>query len=281
MAWIFIHDLDPVALQLGPLAIRWYGIGYLVGFLLGAWIIRRVQLSAYRAPGMGAEEPVDFLTWAILSVLIGGRLGHVILYDAAYYAARPLEILFIWRGGMSFHGGLLGLIVATYMFARIRSIPVFSIMDVVSLSGCAGVGIVRITNFVNGELWGRPIGDMAPVGVVFPAAGPEPRHPSQLYESVLEGFLPLALLTLVVLRFRGLSRPGLILGLFLIFNGVGRIVSEFLRAEEVFVGELFMGITWGQVLTLPQVGIGLLVLWLAPRFAARFPVRQAKKRRKA
>ena len=275
--WIYRHDLDPVAFSVGPFAVHWYGLGYLAGFLIALAIMRRMQGSPGAAPGVTPDDVSDFLTWGALSVIIGGRLGQVIFYDLAYFLDHPLDVFAIWRGGMSFHGGLLGVGVATVVFSMKRGVPATSVMDLVALGGLPGIGIVRIANFINGEHFGEPLGEGAFFGAIFPGGGATPRHASQLYEAVLEGFAPFVVLLVVAIVWRGLQRPGLMLALFLLLNGLGRMVVETFRAEEVFLverlgawAEVLAPLTWGQLLTLPQLALGLAVLgWCVGRCVAR------------
>ncbi len=192
--------IDPVALQLGPLAIHWYGLGYVVGILAGWWYARRLvsneRLWADGKPAMTVTDLDDFVLWAAIGIVAGGRIGYILFYDLPRYIANPLDILAVWEGGMSFHGGLLGVTLAMLLFARKRDINAWSLFDTISAVVPIGLGLVRVANFVNSELWGR-VTDV-PWAFVFPNGGPEPRHPSQLYEAALEGlvlFVVLRLLT--------------------------------------------------------------------------------------
>lgn len=260
-------------------SLRWYALAYIVGLLAG-W---RIVVAAVKRPGLwpGGQAPMtpaqveELLTAVILGVVIGGRLGFVLFYQPGYYLANPLEILKVWQGGMAFHGGFLGVAVAGLWFCRRHGIAPLSAADALALATPPGLFLGRIANFINAELWGRPT-DL-PWGVVFPGAaaqdcpgvtGPCARHPSQLYEAALEG-LVLGLVLLVVARAGGLRRPGLVTGLFLLGYGLSRFVVEFARqADAQFItpdnpwGQVLLGMTMGQLLSLPMIAAGL---WLAAR----------------
>ena len=204
-------NIDPIALQIGPLAIRWYALAYITGLLLG-W---RYSLYLTKFPPNAVSRAAlnDYLVWATLGIVLGGRLGYVVFYQPAYFVENPTEIFQMWKGGMSFHGGLLGLILAAYLFARRRNIKILMLFDLISAVGPIGLFFGRIANFINGELWGRTTD--VPWGIVFPRGGPVPRHPSQLYEAGLEGLLLTALAAILIMKYRALTRPGTIFGTFL------------------------------------------------------------------
>src|SRR3954454_21096024 len=207
-------NFDPVLIQLGPFAVRWYALAYIAGILLG-WlyaraIIRRGKLWGGPAP-MTAIDLDDFVVWVTLGIILGGRIGYVLFYNPGYFAAHPLEAFELWKGGMSFHGGFTGCVAAVMLFAWKRGIPVLSLGDVTCAVGTIGLLLGRLANFINGELWGRA--SDVPWAMVFPTGGPVPRHPSQLYEATLEGLLLCAVLGLLV-RAGALKRPGLIIGAF-------------------------------------------------------------------
>ncbi|MEM6763195.1 MAG: prolipoprotein diacylglyceryl transferase [Pseudomonadota bacterium] len=256
---------DPVAVQVGPLALRWYALAYIAGILLG-WIYARRLAGSDSLWGERTRPTVrdfdDLVTWVTLGVVLGGRLGFVAFYNPGYYLANPLEALMIWRGGMSFHGGLLGVIVAVLLFARVRGTPALALFDVLAAVVPVGLFFGRVANFINGELWGRP-SDVA-WAMVFPGAGPEPRHPSQLYQAAMEG-LVLAIVIAVAVRFGALRRPGLALGLFGVGYGVARIIGEQFRMPDPQLGFLFGPVTMGMVLSLPMVLIGGFFIWNALR----------------
>jgi len=251
---MLVHpDIDPVALHVGPLAIRWYGLMYLAGFAGGWWLgMRRIKQGF--AP-VTQRQLDDLLFLAVLGVVLGGRLGYILFYKPAYYAANPLEIFAIWQGGMSFHGGLLGVMTAMAYAAWRQRIDWLRLMDYVAPLCPIGLAMGRLGNFINGELWGRPT-DL-PWGMVFRGAGPLPRHPSQLYEFALEGVS----LFLLLWWFSSKPRPrGAVSGMFLLGYGVFRFTAEFAREPDSFLGFLTLGMTMGQWLCLPMIagGIGLL-----------------------
>lgn len=264
-------QIDPVIVQIGPLAVHWYGVGYIVGILFAWWYAKRLvatpSLWAHDTPPMRPSDLDDFVVWAALGVVLGGRLGYVLFYDFQRYLANPLDILAVWQGGMSFHGGMLGTILAMALFARARGINVWSMLDTIAATAPVGLGLVRLANFINGELWGRPT-DM-PWGMVFPTGGPLPRHPSQLYEAALEG-----LVLFLVLRFLTHSRlklrtPRFVGGAFVSGYGLARIFVEFFREPDAHIGYLAGGwLTMGMVLSLPMVLVGLWAMT-----TARMPAR--------
>jgi phosphatidylglycerol---prolipoprotein diacylglyceryl transferase len=262
-------DFDPVALQLGPIAIRWYALAYIAGLFGGLFYAKRLAANdalwgAARRPG--AADLDDLLLYATLGVILGGRLAYVLFYNPAYYAAKPIEALAIWSGGMSFHGGLAGATLAMFLFARSRKLPFLPLADIVATVAPLGLLLGRIANFVNSELWGRVT--TVSWGVVFPNGGPLPRHPSQLYEAATEGLLLLILLRLAVSA-GGYRRPGLVTGLFGAGYAVARIGCEFFREPDPQLRDLFGGgITMGMVLSLPMLALGL---WLILRARARQP----------
>lgn len=267
---VWIHDLDPVMISLGPLDLRWYALAYIVGLLV-AW--RWGMALADRSPLAITRDQVDrFLTWAVVGVILGGRLGAFLFYAPHMFVEDPLQILRIWEGGMSFHGGLLGVMIAMILFARVNRIPLFSLTDIVCAVAPFGIALGRIANFINGEHWGR-VTDVS-WAVAFPRAGDLlPRHPSQLYESVLEGVLLLAVVMALIYRREALARPGLISGVFLVGYALARSAAEFFREPEVLTTVLPFGTTWGQWLSLPMLLGGL---YLIRRALTAEPVPPAK-----
>ncbi len=255
-------EIDPVAFAIGPLVVRWYALAYIVGIGLGWFygtrLIARQSLWPADAPPLTREQWLDFLFWAVIGIIVGGRLGYVIFYNPAYFAANPAEIPMLWAGGMSFHGGLLGMIIAITWFARRHKAPLLPLLDLLGAAAPIGLCFGRIANFINGELFGRPT-DL-PWGIVFPMGGPEPRHPSQLYEAALEGLLLFGLFFILIRFFGALKRPGLIAGLFGIGYGLSRILVEMVREPDAHIGYLPFGLTMGMVLSLPVLiaGIGLI-----------------------
>jgi len=252
---VLIHpNFDPIAFSIGPVAVRWYGLMYLAGFGAGWWLgMRRIARGV--AP-VTREQFDDLLFLAVLGVVLGGRLGYVLFYKPGYYFSHPLEILAIWQGGMSFHGGFLGVLVAMVFAARRHRIAWLSVMDFVAPLCPLGFAAGRLGNFINGELWGR-VTDL-PWGMVFqtPGAGALPRHPSQLYQFALEGVL----LFVIVWWFSAKPRPrGQVSAVFLIGYGAFRFIAEYGREPDAFLGYLALGLTMGQWLSLPMIlaGIGL------------------------
>jgi len=243
--------IDPVLVQLGPFAIRWYALAYIAGLVIGWLLARRI---AARPQLWGGTSPVtpqdldDALFYATLGVILGGRIGYVLFYNPAYFAAHPAEIIAVWKGGMSFHGGLAGTLVALVLLARARKIPVLSLLDVCGVVAPIGLFFGRLANFINSELWGRPAD--VPWAVIFPNGGGVPRHPSQLYEAALEGIVLFIIMALVV-RAGGLKRPGLAAGIFGMGYGIARIIGEVFREPDVQLGYLAFGSTMGQWLSLP------------------------------
>lgn len=263
-------NIDPVIFSMGPLSIRWYGMGYVVGILFAWWYTKRLvsnpQLWAAKSPPMTPRDLDDFVVWATFGVIIGGRLGYVIFYDLPHTLSNPLSIFAVWQGGMSFHGGLLGTILAMVLFARSRGIAVWSMLDTISCGVPVGLGLVRIANFINSELWGRPT-DL-PWGMVFPNGGPLPRHPSQLYEAGLEGILLFLVLRILSHRFMKLKQPGFVGGAFVAGYGTCRIIAEFFREPDVQLGYLAGNwLTMGMVLSAPMVVAGVWAMLAANRRA--------------
>jgi phosphatidylglycerol:prolipoprotein diacylglycerol transferase len=259
--------IDPVAIALGPFAIRWYALAYIAGLLIG-W--RYCLALAGRAPKLVRPRDVDdFLVWATIGVVLGGRIGYVLFYNFGYYAAHPWQILEVWHGGMSFHGGALGVTLAIILFTQVRHIPLLAFSDIIIEAVPIGLFFGRIANFINGELYGRPT--HVPWAMVFPMGGPVPRHPSQLYEAFCEGIL--LFLVLSVAERRGWrQRPGLVTGLFLAGYAVARIFGEMFRQPDPQIGYLIFGTTEGQLLSIPVLFAGIaLMLWVrqAPAAAAQ------------
>ena len=278
-------ELDPVAISIGPLVLRWYALAYMAGLLLAWWYCRRIA----RRPDSGAKVEAidDLIAWATLGVVLGGRLGYILFYKPGYYLANPEEILFLWEGGMSFHGGLLGVLAAIGWVAHRHGLRYFQLSDIVGCATPIGLLLGRLANFVNGELYGRVT--TVSWGMVFPTGGPEPRHPSQLYQAFLEGICVFVLLWLF-LRAGRLRQPGFLSGLFLIGYGTARIVGEFFREPDAHLGFILGPITMGQLLSLPMVAIGIWFIVRAVReaptavppmapSAAPRPTRVAKKRK--
>lgn len=241
--------IDPVAVALGPIVIRWYALAYLAGILLG-WRYA-VWLVTSRGGRPDKAEIDDFMNWAIVGIILGGRLGYVLFYNAGYYLDYPLEALKIWQGGMSFHGGVVGVFVAMLVFARKRGVSFLRLTDVITAAAPIGLFFGRLANFVNAELYGR-VSD-APWAMVFPNAGPLPRHPSQLYEAALEGVV-LFIILFVLARMR--LAAGIVSGAFLAGYGIFRGAIEFVREPDAHLGEVIMGLSMGQLLSVPMIIVG-------------------------
>ncbi|WP_417428243.1 prolipoprotein diacylglyceryl transferase [Kiloniella sp.] len=261
-------EIDPIAISLGPLAIRWYSLAYIFGIILG-W--RYCRWLCFQAPRQ--LRPIamdDFIVWATLGIILGGRLGYVLFYNFTYFLYNPLEIFAVWQGGMSFHGGLLGVITAMVLFARKEKVHFLALADIIACATPIGLFFGRLANFINGELFGRVT--TAEIGMVFPNGGPLPRHPSQLYEAGLEG-LTLLLILYLVARAGGLRRRGLTAGLFLVGYGLSRTIVEFFREPDAHIGFLFAEITIGQLLSSPMIliGIGLVAFALRQPFQPTGP----------
>ena len=251
---MLVHpQFDPVAFHLGPLAVRWYGLMYLAGFVLFIVLGRR-RAREQMLTGWRPSDVDDMLFFGVFGVILGGRLGYVLFYKPGYYLAHPLEIFEVWHGGMSFHGGFLGVLIALVFFARRRHKALLDVTDFVAPLCPLGFAAGRLGNFINGELWGR-VTDV-PWGMVFQGAGAAPRHPSQLYEFGLEGIALFCLLW----WFSSKPRPaGQVSALFLIGYGVARFIAEFAREPDSFLGFLALGMTMGQWLCVPMIlgGLGL------------------------
>jgi phosphatidylglycerol:prolipoprotein diacylglycerol transferase len=266
IAALTFPNIDPVLLRLGPLSIHWYGVGYVVGILFGWWYSKRLLATPRlwkdgKAP-FAPELLDDLLVWAALGIILGGRIGYILFYDFQRYLANPTDILAIWQGGMSFHGGFLGTTLAMILFARSRGVSILTMFDVVAAGVPPAIGLVRLTNFINSELWGR-VTDV-PWAFVFPNGGPLPRHPSQLYEAILEGLVLFFLLRVLTHGLGKLQRPGFVAGAFVAFYGLSRIFVEFFREPDAQLGYLAGGwLTMGMVLSTPLVLLGLILMAIA------------------
>jgi phosphatidylglycerol:prolipoprotein diacylglycerol transferase len=265
--------IDPVAVEFGPFAIRWYALSYVTGILFAWWYMVRLVGNGRLWGGQSTldkRDVDDLILWVTLGVVLGGRIGYVLFYNPVYFAAHPAEILQIWTGGMSFHGGFLGVVLAVLIFARLRGRPVSALADISAAATPIGLMLGRIANFINGELWGRPAD--VPWAMVFPLAGPEPRHPSQLYQAAMEGLILFLVLRFLTHRYESLNRPWLTTGAFLTGYGIARIIGEQFRMPDAHIGFLWGGLTMGMVLSLPMVLLGIAVI----AFALKRPKRTAQ-----
>ena len=259
--------IDPVAIAVGPFAIRWYALSYVAGIVLGWWYSRRLAANAAlwgdtRRPTQTDMD--DQIVWIALGIVLGGRLGYVLFYNLASYLEHPAEILTVWRGGMSFHGGLIGAILAIVLFARARKLNALAMLDVAATVAPIGLFTGRVANFINGELWGRA--SDVPWAMVFPGDRLQiPRHPSQLYQAGMEGILLFTLLIILWCIPANRRRPGFFLGVMAAGYGVARIVGEFFREPDANLGFLFAGATMGQLLSLPMLLVGAFLIWRSRR----------------
>ena len=257
--------IDPVLVDIGPFPIRWYALAYVAGIVLGWFYMKRLCAADRLWGAVRHPTPVsvdDLVVYVALGIVLGGRLGYVLFYNFGYYAAHPLEIVAAWNGGMAFHGGLIGTAIGMWIFARRAGVRFLSVADGVAAVVPIGLFLGRIANFIKPELWGRETD--VPWAMVFPGAGPDPRHPSQLYEAGLEG-IGLFVLLAIAIRLGALKRPGLSTGLFTAGYALARIVSEFFRQPDAQLGFLFGGATMGMLLSLPLLALGLGLVAYAAR----------------
>ncbi|MCX8133818.1 MAG: prolipoprotein diacylglyceryl transferase [Roseococcus sp.] len=252
--------IDPVAVQIGPIGIRWYALAYIAGIVIG-WRLARRLVEAAPAAGT-ARQMDDFVTWATLGIILGGRLGYVLFYRPGHYLQHPLEALMLWQGGMAFHGGALGVILAALWFCRREGLSPLAFGDRVAVVVPIGLFFGRLANFINGELWGRQT-DL-PWAMVFPGDPAQlPRHPSQLYQAGLEGIALFALMLLLWSRPANRARVGLLTGALIAGYGVARSIGELFRQPDAHLGFLLGGATMGQLLSLPMIAVGAVLIWRA------------------
>jgi phosphatidylglycerol---prolipoprotein diacylglyceryl transferase len=254
---LLFPNIDPVAVQIGPIAIRWYALAYIAGILLG-W--RYTLYLAERPPYVLNRQAVDdFVVWATLGIILGGRLGYVFFYKPGYYLFHPLEALYLWHGGMSFHGGLIGMLVAIWLFARRRNISPLALGDIVAVVTPIGLLFGRLANFINAELYGR-VSDV-PWAMIFPTDPARlPRHPSQLYQAALEGLVLLVVLGVLARRVELRRRPGFLGGCFLVGYSIARLSGELFREPDAHLGFIIGPVTMGQLLSLPMLAAGLYLI---------------------
>jgi phosphatidylglycerol:prolipoprotein diacylglycerol transferase len=253
---------DPIAVAIGPIVIRWYALAYIGGIVLG-WIYARALIKNTKL--WGGPAPItlldmdDYILWVTIGIILGGRTGYVLFYNLDFFVKHPAEILELWKGGMSFHGGFMGCVLAVVLFCWKRNLSILSLGDITTAVGPIGLFLGRIANFINSELWGRPADSSVPWAMVFPNGGPLPRHPSQLYEASLEGIVLFAILALMI-RASALRRPGLILGSFMTLYGLARIAGEFFREPDPQLGFLWGGLTMGMLLSAPMIIAGMIII---------------------
>lgn len=262
-------NIDPVIFEIGPVVIRWYALAYIAGLLLAMVYMKRLVRDRALWPGeaaITAEHVDDFLLWAALGVILGGRIGYVLFYNPGHFIDNPADIVAVWHGGMSFHGGFLGVILAAIVFCRLNRLNPLTLLDLSAAAVPIGLFFGRIANFINGELYGRPTD--VPWAMVFPGGGPEPRHPSQIYEAALEGLLLFLVLRVATHRFKLLGRPGHVAGLFAIGYGLSRFAVEFVRMPDVQIGYFAGWLTMGMILSLPMLAIGAALVLNARRKSA-------------
>jgi phosphatidylglycerol---prolipoprotein diacylglyceryl transferase len=260
--------IDPVAISIGPLAIRWYALAYISGIVIG-WIYARALIRSEKL--WGGPAPIaplqldDFILWVTIGIIVGGRTGYVLFYNPAVFIQHPAAILKLWEGGMSFHGGFLGCVAAVMLFALKNKISILSLGDITTAVAPIGIFLGRLANFIKGELWGREADASVPWRMVFPDDALQLfRHPSQLYEAALEGILLFVVLAVMV-RMGALKRPGLILGSFIAIYGLGRITGEFFREPDPQLGFLWGGLTMGMLLSVPMIIAGAILIMMAWR----------------
>ena len=270
-AVVSFPNIDPVIFQIGPFAVRWYALAYIVGLVFASWYMKRLVST----PGLwGGVKPTmtpaqidDFFIWTVLGVVVGGRLGYVIFYKPLHYLANPLDIVRMWDGGMSFHGGFLGVVVVCIVFGRRIGAGLDRMLDLGAAAVPVGLGLGRLANFINGELWGRPT-DVA-WAMIFPDDPTQlPRHPSQLYEATLEGLVLFLLVRIATHRFTALKYPGRASGIFALWYGIARIIGENFREPDAHLGYLFGPVTMGMVLSVPLCLIGIWLLLRSRHVAA-------------
>lgn len=257
---IVFPNIDPIAVDFGFFVIRWYSLAYIFG-IVGAWLLAR-KMSTVSNSVFTVLKIDDFLVWATAGIVLGGRLGYVLFYNAHYFYENPIQILAVWQGGMSFHGGLIGVIIATLIFAKVKKIPPLAMGDILACVAPIGLFLGRLANFANAELYGR-VTHSVPWAMIFPRAGGDPRHPSQLYEACLEGIVLFSILNIIWWFYPRLrNRQGYIFGLFLVLYGFFRFIVEFTREPDSHLGFVFSYFSMGQLLSIPMVLVGFWLMRL-------------------
>ena len=255
---MYIHDLNPILINFGFFEVRWYSLAYIAGILVGWWIAKKIIIYKIENKTIVFDVKIfdDLVSYIIISIILGGRIGYIIFYNFSYYFTNPLDIFKIWQGGMSFHGALIGVVLGTYIFAKKAKINLFFFLDVIGVVAPIGIFFGRVANFINGELYGKPSNFFW--SVVFPEIDKIPRHPSQLYEAMLEGII--LFIILMKATYKKETRTGVVSALFMILYGFFRIVAEQFREPDMQIGYLFNLLTMGSILSFSMILIGLFIL---------------------
>ena len=258
---MYIHNFDPIFINFGFFEIKWYSLSYIFGILIGWWLGKKILILKINNNSKHIDESNfdDLISYIIVSIILGGRIGYIIFYNLNYYLLNPIEIFKIWQGGMSFHGALLGVILATYIFAKRRSAEPLFYLDIVAAVAPIGIFFGRIANFINAELYGNPTNVFW--SVIFPTIDEIPRHPSQIYEALLEGLI-LFFIMLLLIKKNYLLRPGLISALFLVFYSLFRFIVEFYRVPDEQLGFIFLNLTMGQMISIIFFSFGLYLFFI-------------------
>ena len=254
---MYIHDLNPILINFGFFEVRWYSLAYIAGILVGWWIAKKIIIYKIENKTVIFDVKIfdDLISYIIISIIIGGRLGYIIFYNSSYYFDNPLDVFKIWQGGMSFHGGLLGIIVSCTVYSHIKSISILTLTDLIASAAPIGLFFGRIANFINGELYGNETSLLW--GVIFPNTNMIPRHPTQIYEALLEGIVLFLILKISINKYHSLKYPGIISSLFLIYYSIFRIFIEFFRMPDPHIGYITGPLTTGMILSIPMLAIGL------------------------
>ena len=261
MIYLSFPSISPVMLSLGPLEIRWYSLAYIIGFLFSWVYIRKLSFnkSLYdRKSSFDSKLVDDLVFYSVIGLILGARLGYIVFYNLEFYLQNPLNTFYVWEGGLSFHGGLIGIIIAALYTSKIHKTLFFELSDLICVSAPVGIFLGRISNFINGELYGRPSSTF--FGIIFPTADNQYRHPSQLYEAFLEGILLFIILNISIFFFKTLSRPGYVSGLFLSLYGLFRFLVEFSREPDIQVGYIYTFLTMGMILSIPMIISGIIIM---------------------
>ena len=257
---MYTHNLDPILIDFGFLVVRWYSLAYIFGIILGWWLGKKIisNISNQINFRFDLKDFDDLITYIIVSIIVGGRLGYIIFYNLNYFIENPLDIVKVWEGGMSFHGALIGIILGTYLFSKSKNIPTFFLLDIIACVSPIGIFLGRVANFINGELYGKVTS--VSWGVIFPAVDLLPRHPSQLYESILEGIILFLILNYLILKQK--YKIGTCSYLFLILYGIARVISELFREPDAQIGYLFNLFSMGTILSVLMITTGLIIFYL-------------------